>query len=390
MEGIKVFRTVKTIYHGSGSRAKLRDLAEGFNAGKILILTDQGVRMAGIVDPIAVDLKGCGFSVEIYDLIKPEPTVQDIEYAAREANLKCHMLVGIGGGSTMDSMKALSLMISNQCSFSALKGMLDENRPVKNDFPRVAMPTTAGTGSEVTTAAVFIDTVRKVKQALLNPALLPEAAIVDPELTLKLPPHVTAATGMDALIHAMEAYTSRMATDLTDSIAERAIQLIAKNLITAFTNGSDIRAREALSVGSLLAGMAVENAGTTAVHSLAFAVSGRYGLPHGVATSMLTPEVFEFNLSGNMEKYAKMGWLMSDGLSRAPGYDAAAATVAIIRDMIRDLNLPGSFRELKINPGEEDTGYLAESAGLVRRPLANNPRPIAIDDIREIFKRLSV
>jgi alcohol dehydrogenase class IV len=247
------------------------------------------------------------------------------------------------------------------------------------------VPTTAGTGSEVTPIAILSDEGEKLKKGIISPYLFPSVAILDPELTLGLPPNITASTGMDALIHAIEAYTSVNATDMTDILAFRAMELLYQNIRTAYANGNNLLARSSMMEGSLLAGMAFANAGVTAVHAFAYPIGAEFHIPHGVANTLMLPHVMRFNLLGNLPKFAEISEAFDLSTESFDGLRAAEMFVEAIERLAEDLRVPRHLAEFGVTEG--DISRLAEGVMKVTRLLANNPRTLTLEDAKEIYKR---
>jgi alcohol dehydrogenase class IV len=290
-------------------------------------------------------------------------------------------VIGLGGGSPIDIAKTVAVMLGNQGDIADYFGV---DLVPKPGVPSLIIPTTAGTGSEVTPIAILSDEEEKLKKGVVSQHLFPRVALLDPELTLGLPPAVTAATGMDALIHAIEAYTSVNATDLTDLLAARAIGLIADNLRAAYARGDNLAARAAMLEGSLLAGMAFANAGVTAVHAFAYPIGAEFHIPHGVANTLMLPAVMQFNLVGNLGKFAEVAELMGQPTEGLSLREAAEEAVEAVVQLAEDLGVPTSLGEFGVK--EEHLPALAEGVMKVTRLLANNPRTLTQADAEEIYR----
>ncbi|NLM65015.1 MAG: iron-containing alcohol dehydrogenase, partial [Firmicutes bacterium] len=250
-------------------------------------------------------------------------------------------------------------------------------------LPMVLVPTTSGTGSECTPNALFI--VDGEKQAVLSRYILPQAAVVDPDLTLSMPPKVTAASGLDALIHACESYTSLGATPLTEVFSLRAVELIAGAIRAAVWRGSDRKARADISLGSYLAGVAIANAGTTAVHALAYPLGGKYRIPHGVSNALMFPYVMEWNIPADMEKFARLAQAVREDVDGLPLREAARRFLRGIESIIEDVGVPRTLDEVGIDRGELPA--LVEGAARQQRLLRNNPRSLSKEDMAAIYAK---
>ena len=250
----------------------------------------------------------------------------------------------------------------------------------------ILIPTTAGTGSEVTPIAILSDEHEKLKKGIVSPRLFPAVAILDPELTLGVPPEVTAATGLDALIHAMEAFTSKNANSISDVLARQAMKLIFENIRKAYANGEALEVRTNMLEGSLLAGMAFANAGVTAVHAFAYPIGAEFHIPHGIANSIMLPPVMEFNMMGNLEKFAEMAEIFGEPVDGLNQRERARRMVKAIRELADDLRIPKRLREFGVF--EHHIPRLAQGVMKVTRLLANNPRRITQADAEDIYREV--
>jgi alcohol dehydrogenase len=377
---IHSFLTTPVVFHGPGALARLPWVISQLGSNRPVIVTDPGLVKAGILSQV---LKALGAEVPTFTDVEPDPP--DTLVARCSDFLRSQgadLVIGLGGGSAIDVAKLAAVMLGNEGQASDYYGVEKVPNP---GAPFVAIPTTAGTGSEVTPAAVFSDTATHTKKGVRSSVLQPKAAILDPLLTLSVPPAVTAATGIDALTHAIEAYTSRDCTMLNQFFAEKAVFLISRHLYAAYSNGSSVTDREGMLMGSYLAGLSFAIANVAAVHAIAQTIGGLYPVPHGVANAVMLPYVMEFNQSHCADKYARIGELM--GLPR--GTDAtvdAAKTVSAVRDLTRSVGIPQSLPELEIPAESIDT--LAERCVETQgRLLVLNPRETTVDDIRGILRR---
>ncbi len=380
---VSCFWTSGTIITGRGSLARIADEAKSLGATKILIVTDPVLLKTGLIERVMEALAPTGLGIGIFSEVEPEPRLQIVtkcQQAIKEGGYD--LIVAVGGGSSMDVSKAASILMTNPGTVNDYLGV---NLVPNPGTPVIAVPTTAGTGSEVTPIAILSDVEEQLKKGVVSPYLLPKAAIVDPELTLTMPPHITAATGMDALTHAVEAYISVNATPITDILALEAIRLIALNLRTAVANGQDIEARSNMSMASLLAGIAFANAGVGAVHALAYPLGAQFHVPHGVANAVLLPYVMEWNLLGALSRFKTMALAMGERVEDLSGRMAADKFNEAIKQLAADIRIPLHLRELGVTA--ESVPGMAEGAAKVTRLLANNPRILTVDDIREIYER---
>lgn len=328
-----------TTWAGAGSIARAGEVAGGLGARHAFVFTDAPIIAAGHLERLqAVLAPVC--KVDVFDATEPEPTTDAVARAAGALAVvsDADLVVSLGGGSVIDTAKCALLVACNGGEILDYED--DGSATVTADrlLPHLAIPTTAGTGSEATLWAVFVDPQRRCKTAAGDPRLVPDAAILDPQLTVSMPPDLTAATGMDALTHAVEAFVSVYATPLTDALAARAMALVAANLPRAVDGGGDVAAREAMLYASFLAGAAFSNSSVGIAHSLSEALGGLSRLPHGLANALLLPAVMEFNAAAVPQKMAEVSALLG---VPAPGKEAAAADA--VRALRRRVGLPAGL-----------------------------------------------
>jgi alcohol dehydrogenase len=348
---------------------------------RVLLLTDRGVRRAGVVDGIAGAVESLGIDVTWFDEIEPNPRDSTVERAAGVAQeVAAGGLVAVGGGSVMDAAKAAGILVTSGGRLRDYEGRGRVSRPIP---PLVAVPTTAGTGSEVTFSSVITDTARRYKFSINSPLATARLAVLDPALTVSMPAPITASTGMDALTHAIEALTSTKANPISNALALSAIQLIAKHLVTATRDGENLEARSGMLMGSLLAGMAFANADVAGVHCMAEALGGVYDTPHGVANSIFLPYVMEFNLPSSAEKLALVASSMGETVTGLSVPEAAMRSVEAVRALSVDLDIP-RFGDLGIDSsGFDDLARLAAANGSA----GSNPRPVSEEVFGDLFRR---
>lgn len=379
---ISYFRTADHLITGTGSIAQIGVQAKKLNATKLVIVTDKIIRQTGLLAKVTTPLEEEACDFDIMDDVIPEPPFENLEQIAKQLEGKGYdLLIGIGGGSALDITKVLSVMLRNKGDVREMVGI----EKIKNPgIPTILIPTTAGTGSEVTYNAIFTDLQDHVKKGIVSPYLLPKVAIVDPELTLTVPPAVTAATGMDALVHAIESYTAIRANELTDGIALQSIKLISRSLRKAVFNGKDLKAREDMAMGSLLAGISLGNAGVGAVHALAYPLGGKFKVPHGVANSLLLPFVMKYNVVSNLEKFAEVAKALGENVEGLSLRKSAERVVESLAQLAKDIGIPTSLKEVGVTPA--DIPALAIEASKIDRLLNNNPRWLSVQDIQTIYQ----
>ena len=362
---------------GESALEKIIPLLDGLKADRILVVTDPGIMKAGIYDRLQVLLEAADKTVVLFDHVQPDPDIALIRQAVEMARASgVNAVIGLGGGSSLDTAKVAAALVTNPKEIEAYLGidLLEEAA-----LPIIAIPTTAGTGSEVTHIAILSDGAAQLKKGMVSAKMIPRYAILDPTLTVGLPPYATAVTGMDALIHALESFTSIHAHAYSEALSLKAIELISKNIRIAFTQGNDLKAREAMLLGSLLAGMAFANVGVAAAHAFAYPLGGMFHVTHGLSTSMMLIPVMAFNMAGNEAKYRIIA-------STFTGRTEANPQTALdeIERLVSDLKLPRNLAE--INIPENALAVMAEKVLDVTRLLGNNPRKVTPDDALAIYR----
>ena len=376
------FTGAKKIIFGNGSFDMLGDHIRDMKASRPLVVLDRNLSKPGFKERIANTCGKNGVKATIFDKqVEAEPRLEVADEGAKAARKgKCDIVVGIGGGSAMDVAKAIAVMAANNGSAVDYLGL---NKVPGPGLPTIMVPTTAGTGSEVTFTAVFVRQDLKKKEGMNSPYLYPDLALLDPVLTLTLPPVSTASTGIDALCHAIESFTSVNASPMSEMFSLDAIQLISENLRTCVHDGGNLEAREKVLLGSLYAGLGLANAGVGAVHSLSYPLGGKYGVSHGLANTVMLPHVMSFNLPGALEKFAVVAEAMGEIIDDMPLREAAYLAVEAVQSLIEDCGIYTTLEDLNIP--EEDFPELAKVAMTVTRPLENNPRKVTIEDAIEIY-----
>jgi alcohol dehydrogenase len=368
---------------GAGTVKDLGKTVKDFNGSKVLLVMDPGLVKAGMLERLTAPLEQEGIPFILYDEIDPEPGLKLADKGCALAQeTGCDCVVGAGGGSAMDVAKAIAILLTNGGKAVDYLGLGLIKKP---GVPKIMVPTSAGTGAEVTFTAVFINEETGSKGGMNGDPLYPDAAILDPELTLSLPATVTAYTGIDALTHALEAYTSTQAHTISEMYSLEAIDLIARNLPAACANGGNLEARSAMLMGALLGGKALAIAGVGLVHAMAYPMGGMFRVPHGLANAVLLPYVVQYNLPGNYEKFALLAEVLgqnTEGLSRR---DAASLCVEALYDLNKDVGIPATLKELDI-PFDK-IPEMAEIALTVTRPVENNPRQPSLADVIAVYEQ---
>jgi alcohol dehydrogenase len=382
------FRAPPSHFFGAGAVERVGDEARRLGARRALVITDPGVERAGIAGRVRDLLEAAGVATGLYADVEPEPSVASVERAAAAASSGSpdagayDLLVGVGGGSAMDTAKGVSLRTANPGPVQRYFGV--ELVPATG-VPMILVPTTAGTGSEVTPNAIFDDAERRLKAGIVSYRLFAAAAIVDPELTVGVPPAVTAASGLDALTHAIESYVAVKASPLTDLYALEAIRLIGANLAAAVARGSDAGARHGQALGSYLAGVAITNAGTGLCHAMAYPLGSAYHVPHGLANALLLPAVLEYNLPANAPKMARIAEALGEPVAGLSPRAAAGRAVAAVRALCEDVGLPAGLRAVGV-PEDALAGFV-DGALSAARLIDNNPRRPTPDAVLDLYRK---
>ncbi len=349
------------------------------------IVTDPGIISAGIADEIEQDIKNSGIRAVRFGGVKPNPDVETIDEAFALARQEAvNVVVALGGGSSIDVAKAVGLLLTNG---GESIGEYISGKSITNPItPLIAIPTTCGTGSEVTTSSVVVDRLQRRKVSLRQgPLLCARLALIDPELMATLPPHLVAATGMDALTHAIESYLSLVASPITDGCALYAIELLGKYLRPAASNPSNLEAISSVAIGSTIAGLSFGQASTTLVHCISHALGGILDVPHGIANAILLAPVMEFNLPANPEKFARVARALGEHVDGIPIIEAANRSLSAVRLLARDLNIPETLGAIGIKA--EDLPDISKTASMEKR-LAQNPRRATEREILMILRSI--
>ena len=376
------FNTVASIVSEPGAAARLGQLvAERFpDAQRALLVTDAGFLRTGLLEPARASLTAQGLAVDIFSEVvadPPEQVVLDAVAAARSKGVD--LVIGFGGGSSMDVAKLVAVLAGSAQALNQIYGIGN----VKGQrLPLIQVPTTAGTGSEVTNIAI-VTTGETTKMGVVAPQLYADLALLDASLTLGLPPLVTAATGIDAMVHAIEAYTSKHKKNpLSDSLAREALRLLSANLMTAVEDGANLEARQAMLLGACLAGQAFSNAPVAAVHALAYPIGGIFHVPHGLSNSLVLPHVLRFNASHAAALYAELAAIVVPGCSGS-AEEKTEALIAAMQQIAARSGIQTSLQDMGIV--EADLDRLADDAMLQTRLLGNNPRELTRADARAIY-----
>ena len=372
-------------YFGPGSRKELPGVVANLGKTKALVVTDPGLVKFGVTAQVTDVLDKAGLPYEVFSDVKPNPTVSNVNagidaYRKAEADY----IIAVGGGSSIDTAKAIGIVINNP-EFSDIVS-LEGVAPTKHkSVPVVALPTTAGTAAETTINYVIIDEVNKKKMVCVDPNDIPAVAIIDAELMYSLPASLTAATGMDALTHAIEGYITRGAWALSDMFEIEAIRMIAENLPTAVEKPSDAKARDAMAVAQYVAGMAFSNVGLGLVHGLAHPMGSLFDIPHGVANALLLPTIMEWNMPACVEKYGNIARAMGVNTDGMTAQEAAQAACDAVKALSVKVGIPQHLSDLGIK-AEDIPALSAQALADVCTP--GNPKDVTIEDITALYTKV--
>lgn len=370
-------------YFGPGARKELPEIVNRLGKTKALVVTDAGLIKFGVAKMVTDVLDEAGIPYEIFSDVKPNPTVKNVKdgieaFKASGADL----IIAVGGGSSMDTAKGIGIVITNP-EFSDIVS-LEGCAPTKNKcVPIIALPTTAGTAAETTINYVIIDEEKRKKMVCVDPNDIPAVAVIDAELMYSLPKGLTAATGMDALTHAIEGYITKGAWEMSDMFELEAIRMIARHLPVAVNEPTNPEGRKGMALAQYIAGMAFSNVGLGLVHGMAHPMGSLFDVPHGVANALLLPTIMEFNMPQCMDKYPEIAKAMGVDISGMTKAEASAAAVEAVRKLSLEVGIPQTLSELGI--GEADIPALAEQA-LADVCTPGNPREVTIEDITTLYK----
>ncbi|OPA16609.1 iron-containing alcohol dehydrogenase [Bacillus cereus] len=384
MQEVSEFRMPKSVLYGRNSLEKLGEQSKKLGK-RAFIVTDTIMEKLGYVEKCIQQLNKKSITVSTYNKVDAEPTnIHVLEALSLCKEEKCDFIIGIGGGSCIDAAKAVAVLYTNggEVEDYVQKDIEIENNPL----PLIAIPTTSGTGSEVTSVAVITNKKTDVKMMMKHPSFIPKVAIIDPVLTSSLPPQITAATGIDALCHAIEAYISKVSQPLTDVLALSAIESIMKYLRIAYEDGRNMEAREAMMIASLQAGIAFSNASVTLVHGMSRPVGALFHVPHGISNAILLPTVLEFTKTSAMKRLAKIGRSLNKDLYSNSDEEVADYTLGEIKKLCFDLRIP-NLKEYGIDEIEFENAISKMASDAIESGSpANNPRVPSYDEIKELYR----
>jgi len=375
------------IIFGTGGLSQVGAEAKRLGSKVLVVLGRSAMRKSGALDCLTHLLKENNLEYIIYENIPSDPTVETVNTGASLARKgNCNLVIALGGGSVLDTGKAISAMVTNEGSVADYQEIEGKDRKFKTKpIPFIAIPTTSGTGSEATRNAVITNTKLGLKKSIRDPWLIPELALVDPELTLSLPPHITAICGGDALTQCIESYLGKKSQEITDALALHAIGLIGKSLVKAVKEGKNLEARKDMAMAALLSGLCLSNSGLGAAHALSHPLGVYYKIPHGLSCAVLLPYVMEYNQPVVTKKLAKMAECLGENISSLSETESAQRAVEKIKEILTAVGIKENLSEWKIK--EEDFPQLIKSAK--GGSLNNNPRDISDKNLTELLYKMT-
>lgn len=378
-----IFYSPTRIIFGEGTLKRVGEEAGKFGKRALIVTGKSSSKKSGSLDEVVNLLATHKLEVEVFDKVEPDPSAETVHEGAKVAKrFKPDVIVGLGGGSPMDAGKAIAMLVTNKGEIGNYFGT---DKVKEQALSIIAIPTTAGTGSEVTKYAVITDKKNMLKQLIGSSHICPSLAILDPVLTLSMPASVTAHTGMDALSHAIEGYVCTQASPVTDILAIEAIRLIAEALPRAISEPQNLRIREKMLFASMLAGMVISSAGAGIIHGMGYSISLYYGAPHGLANALLMPQAMEFNLVASPTKFRNIAQAMGKKVEGLSDKEAARLSAVAVRELSKKMGIPRGLKEIGVK--EESLSGFANTVSENVRILTLNPRRPTTKDIEEIYRK---
>lgn len=372
------------IYGGEGSMDKVKEIIAKEGAKKVLVFTDKGIRSTGLLDMLLNQLEEANVSVQVFDDLKPEPAYQDVEHLMEAVHSHSgDLIVAIGGGSVMDGAKLCSVLKDAPYT---VKDLLEDPAQARKQIKTVMIPTTCGTGSEATCNAIVAVPEEQSKKGIVNEAMIPDYVILDAAAIAKLPKQIVAATGVDALAHAVECFTSNKATPFSDTYALASAKLIFNNIREAYNNPDNMEAKSNMMLGAFYGGVAITGSGTTAVHALSYPLGGKYHIAHGVSNAILFAHVMEFNMDACEERLEILCDEIAPALFGKSTAEKARYIIDEIADIVKVTNIPTNLGEFGVET--QDLEFLVEAGSRQQRLLVNNRKELSLEDIRNIYQKV--
>lgn len=377
-------RIPSCIHGGEGCVEKVREIIARERAEKILVFTDKGIRSTGIADILTRILEGSGTEYRIFDDLIPEPSYQDVERVVKETeNFRGDLIIAIGGGSVMDTAKLCSVLKDAEYT---VKDLLDDPAIAKKQIKTVMIPTTCGTGAEATCNAIVAVPEEQSKKGIVNDNMIPDYVLLDAQMIRRLPTSIVAATGVDALAHVVECYTSKKATPFSDTYAMEGAKLLFHNIRAAFAEQDNMEAKNSMLLGAFYGGVAITGSGTTAVHALSYPLGGRYHIAHGVSNAILFAHVMEFNKDACSRRLASLCDGVFPELAGRTEEEKAQYMIDQIADIVKATEIPTDLSTFGVKM--EDLDFLVDAGSRQQRLLVNNMKELSLDDIRNIYLKV--
>lgn len=377
-------RIPSCIHGGEGCVEKVREIIARERAEKILVFTDKGIRSTGIADILTRILEGSGTEYRIFDDLIPEPSYQDVERVVKETeNFRGDLIIAIGGGSVMDTAKLCSVLKDAEYT---VKDLLDDPAIAKKQIKTVMIPTTCGTGAEATCNAIVAVPEEQSKKGIVNDNMIPDYVLLDAQMIRRLPRSIVAATGVDALAHVVECYTSKKATPFSDTYAMEGAKLLFHNIRAAFAEQDNMEAKNSMLLGAFYGGVAITGSGTTAVHALSYPLGGRYHIAHGVSNAILFAHVMEFNKDACSRRLASLCDGVFPELAGRTEEEKAQYMIDQIADIVKATEIPTDLSTFGVKM--EDLDFLVDAGSRQQRLLVNNMKELGLDDIRNIYLKV--
>lgn len=371
------------IVFGLGAVEKLVYHVENLKGSRVFIVSDPGVAQAGVLDKVKAPLIEANISFDVFTDLDLEPDVKTISLATEQAeNFEADLVIGVGGGSALDAAKAVAVMVNNAGKITDYAGL---NNVPNHGIPLICIPTTSGTGSEVTIWSVISDKEKGMKFGIGGSLVAPTLALCDPNLTLSLPPAMTAATGCDALAHTLESFVNKATQPISEAMSRESMRLIAKSLRKAVAQGDNVEARYDMLLASTIAALAFNPTRLGIAHSLAMPLGGQFKIPHGIANAVLLPKVIEYNLPGNLDKFKEIAEIFGEKTEGLSLREAAELAVKAIEKLNKDIGIPKDFSQFGVTEAALDA--IAEE-GMASGNTIVNPRKVTSENLKEIVRKL--
>lgn len=372
------------MYAGEGSIEKVKDIVAKEQVKSVIVFTDKGIRATGLLDILIKQLEEIQVRYKVFDDLKPEPAYTDVEEVlAQVDSFEGDFVVALGGGSVMDTAK-LTTVLKN--APYTIRDLLQDPTLAEKQMKSLMIPTTCGTGSEATCNAIVAIPEEQSKKGIVNDNMIPDYVILDAQMIRKLPKAIVAATGVDALAHVVECYTSKKATPLSDTYALAGAKLIFENIRKAYDCPEDMDAKNKMMLGAYYGGVAITASGTTAVHALSYPLGGKYHIPHGVSNAILFAHVMEFNKEACEKELAELCDAIHPAYAGKEAAEKAQYVIDEIADIVKVTNIPDDLKEFGVQP--EDLDFLTDAGSKQTRLLVNNRRELSVEDIRSIYLKV--